>query len=830
LRESVYLIDGTAICYRSFFAIKLSTSKGFPSGAVYGFFQTLKKIISKYNPKYMGVCFDVSRKTFRQEKFEDYKIQRPPLPDSLRVQVPLIKRLINYLGITLIEKEMFEAEDIIASLSAKAVENNLSAVIVSSDKDLYQLLDNGRVMIYNPTQDRILTEGDFLKEYGFPPSLVVDYLALAGDSIDNIPGAQGIGKTGASQLIKSFGTIENIFNNLDNLPPKLRRILSENKENIFLSKELVKLSLCELNLSWEDLRIRQPDYQQLYRLFNELEFKAFLKDIPRQPLNLKIDIKEGLEEKLLDKIKTSFVFFTEGESSYILLDNCIYRESVRKIKHIFADEKINKISYDFKEQMMALDIDIKGAWFDVKVAGYLADSSLVSYDLPTLISHYLGHFSSTVPSQAAPYFIEKLYRVLYQKLKDMGCDNLFFEVEMPLVYVLVDMQKWGVNVDVEVMDTLLREVEKELIKVREEVFKITGRTFNLNSPKALSVVLFEELNIPPIRKTKTGYSTSEDVLEQLSSKYPIAHLILDYRYLNKLKTTYIKPLIENVKFKGGRLFATFNQTATQTGRLSCSSPNLQSIPVRGKFSSYLRKAFISTFREGYILSADYSQIELRILAHFSGDNHLMEAFRERKDIHRYTASLLFGVSEDNVSDKQRNLAKRVNFGIVYGMSAYGLSKELKISPEEAQRFIDDYFSRYPKVKEYIERICKEAEDKGYVKTILGRRRSLADIKSNNLQLREFSRRQAINAPIQGSCADLIKMAMVTIQREFQKRKLKAKMIIQIHDELLFDVPPQEVKEVAEVVKRSMEEGVKLKVPIEVNLKVGKNWAEGDEVK
>jgi DNA polymerase-1 len=830
-KEKIYLIDGSSICYRSFFAIRLSTSWGFPTGAIYGFFQTLKKIMSKYNPEYIGICFDVSRKTFRQDKFKEYKIKRPPLPDALKTQIPIIKKLIKYLGISIIEKEGFEADDIIATLVERAIRDNLSVVIVSSDKDIYQLLDDKKVVIYNPNQEKIIGEKEFISEFGFSPPLIIDYLSLVGDSVDNIPGAKGIGKVTASQLVKDFGTIENIFECLDKIPSKVKNILLENKENIFLSKELVKLSSCDLELNWHNLKIKSPSYQEIYKLFHQLEFKKLIKEIPAPSLDLKLEIKKESPCNILKENKTPLILSISNSQVYISLNKHIYQVPIDEVKYFIEDEKIKKVSYDFKEQLVELEdnIEMRGIWFDVKIAGYLLDPSFPDYSLSSLISYYLGQFTSTIPKETEPYFIRELYNLFYQKIKDEGLEKLFFEVEMPLIYVLNDMQRWGVKIDMEVMDNLLKEVDKKLLEAKEEIFKLAGKEFNLNSPQQLRKILFEELKIPPLRKTKTGYSTDESVLEKLAKDYPIARFLLEYRQLNKLKSTYILPLIDEVKNHQGRLHAKFNQTATQTGRLSCSSPNLQSIPTKGEFSLFLRKAFIPSFNPGYLLSADYSQIELRILAHFSKEEKLMEAFKENRDIHRYTASILFRIKEEEVNAQQRDLAKRVNFGIIYGMSSYGLAHQLNISQEMAESFIESYFYRYPKVKDYIENICKEAETKGYVKTILGRKRNLPDLKSPNHQLREFARRQAINTPIQGSCADLIKLAMVNIFNELKRRKLKTKLLIQIHDELLFDVPKQELEEVIKIVKRNMEESIKLEVPIKVNLKVGKNWAQMQEI-
>lgn len=821
-KNILYLVDGTSICYRSFFALKLSTSQGIPTGAVYGFYQTIKKLISRYKPPYLGICFDVSRKTFRQEKFKEYKLQRPPIPNDLKEQIPLIKELIRHLGLFYIEKEGFEADDIIASLVKRARDENWDVVIVTSDKDLYQLLEKDKVKVYNPVGEEFLDEDGFIKEFGFEPVYIVDYLSLTGDSADNIPGAKGIGKVGASKLIKSFKSIENIFSNIDGMPFNQKELLSKNKESIFLSKELVKLHHPDLSLTWEDLKIKEADNISLYKMFTELEFKKLLKDIPVPSLDLKMELQEGLPADIKEG---PIVFFAESESVYVF-KGILYKVNFLQIKSYLEDNTIEKISYDFKKQISFLkDAQIRNIKFDVGLAAYLIDPSGVDYNMETLVSHYMGDVIPHIPPAMHPYFISRLYELFSLSLKENNLEELFFEVEMPLIYVLYDMEKQGVNIDLKVIKELLGEVEEELKIVQKDIFDKAGRDFNLNSPKQLGEVLFTELRIPPVKKTKTGYSTGEEILEKLAGQYPIAESIIEYRYLNKLKTTYIIPLIEEVESKGGRLHSSFNQTATQTGRLSSSSPNLQSIPTKGRFSSRLRKAFISSFKDGYILSADYSQIELRILAHFSGDERLIEAFKEELDIHVFTASLLFGIKEQDIKDQQRDLAKRVNFGIIYGMSAYGLSRELNISPSEAEVFIADYFLRYPGVKNYINRIYEEVRDKGFVRTLLGRKRNLPDFNSSNPRLKELAQRQAINTPIQGSCADIIKTTMVRIYKVFKEKNLKTKLIIQIHDDLVFDVHGDEIREVKDIVKTNMEEAFKLKVPLKVNLKAGGNWAE-----
>jgi len=561
-------------------------------------------------------------------------------------------------------------------------------------------------------------------------------------------------------------------------------------------------------------------------MFNELEFKALLKDFSAPSAKVDVEIKEGAPAGFFEKFKKKPLALLINADKVFFYDdskNCIYAAEHNDVKEALADSSIKKISYAFKRQLK--DLVINGAWFDVQIAAFLLNSALPDYSLAAIAAHYLEEHFTQISPELKPYFSYRLYEKFLPLIKEQGMDKLFFEVEMPLVYVLAKMEDNGVKIDAGILLDLLKKADIKRKDNEKKIFDIAGKEFNLNSPKQLAGILFDDLKIPPVKKTKTGYSTNEEVLEKLSDKYAIAHFILEYRQLNKLKTTYITPLIEKVNKTNGFLHTQFNQAAAATGRLSSSSPNLQSIPAKGEFSYLLRKAFIPSFEAGYILSADYSQIELRILAHLSGDENLMEAFKKDLDIHSFTAGLLFGIETKEVTQEQRDLAKRINFSVVYGMGAYGLSKELKITPFEAQNFIDDYFARYSKVKEYIDKVLAFAQNNGFVETILGRRRQMPEINSQNTALREFARRQAINAPIQGSCADLIKKAMVSISNELEKRKLKTKLTIQIHDELIFDIPKEELEEVKLFVKEHMEQSIKLDVAVKVNINYGENWGE-----
>jgi DNA polymerase I len=833
LNKKIYLIDGTSLCYRSHFAIKLSNSSGVPTGAVYGFYKTLKKLISEQNAEFIGICFDISRKTHRQKKYKDYKIQRPPLPDELKSQFPIIRSLIKALGIKSVEKENYEADDVIASLSRQAINEGKKVVVVSSDKDLYQLLAEEGVSVYNYREQKFYKAADFVKKYGFKPCYMADYLSLLGDASDNIPGAKGIGKVGATKLIKKFGSIDNIFQNLDKLSPKEASRIKDNKKQIILSKELAQLSEPKLKMKVSRLKRDKIDKDKLVNLFSELEFKIPKDELFSQGEPNKIKVKDG-SRLGPGKIKkqSPFIYFIEAKSIYIydLDKDTLYKEKLDKFKAIFTDSSIEKVTFELKNQMVKYPhLEVKGKIFDIKVASYLIDSSISDYSLSSLVTLFLGKYYSEIKLESYPYFIGKLYKILKNRLNKDKLDKLFFDIEMPLVKILYKMQAQGITMDTKQLEKVLSKVNKKISGIKKSIFKAAKKEFNLNSPKQLQEVLFTDLGIKPLKKTKTGYSTSEEVLKILASDYSIAEDILQHRELSKLKNTYLLPLIKKVKDFGNKLHAQFNQTGTQTGRLSSSSPNLQSIPVKGEFSSQLRKAFIPSDKDGFIVCGDYSQIELRILAHISQDKNLIEAFSKGLDIHKFTASLLFDSSQKDITDSQRNIAKRVNFGIVYGMSPYGLSKELRIGFGEAQDFIQNYFARYPKVEDYIKKAINKAKKNGYAETILGRRRSLSQINNRNPRLEEFAKRQAVNAPIQGSCADIIKIAMIELDKEIINKKIKANLTMQIHDELIFDVAKDSLKDFLPVLKEKMENSFNLSVPLKVNIKAGKNWADAEQI-
>jgi DNA polymerase-1 len=831
--KKLYLIDGTSLCYRSHFAIKLNNSSGFPTGAVYGFYRTLKKLIIEHKAEFIAICFDISRKTHRQEKYKDYKVQRPPLPDELKSQFPVIRELVKALGIKMVEKENYEADDIIASLSKEAVDKNGEVVVVSSDKDLYQLLSKKGVSVYNYREQKFYNKNDFVKKYGFSPCYMADYLSLLGDASDNIPGAKGIGKVGATKLIKRFGDIDTIFNNLDKLSPKEALRLKENKEQIILSKELATLSEPKLKVSLNQLKRGKTDKEKLVDIFSKLEFKIPNGQLFNRVKSNSIKIKKGplLNLKSL-KSKQPSAYFIDAGFLYIYDSSrdISYKENVEEYQELLSSSSFKKATLGLKNQMVQYPkINFEGEIFDIKIASYLVDSAISDYSLPSLTALFLKKYYSEIEAESYPYLIWELYKTLSDKLKQEKLDKLFFDIEMPFVKILYKMQTQGITMDIKQLKKVLSQADKKIIETKKSVFKEAKKEFNLNSPKQLQEILFNDLGIKPLKKTKTGYSTSEEVLKVLSSDYSIAKEILQYRELSKLKNTYLLPLIKKVAESGDKLYAQFSQTGTQTGRLSSSSPNLQSIPAKGEFSSRLRKAFIPSAQDGFIVCADYSQIELRILAHISQDENLIKAFSQGRDIHRFTASLLFDIPEVDVKKAERSIAKKVNFGIVYGMSPYGLSKELGIDFIKAQKFIQNYFSRYPKVKEYIEKVIDKTKQDGYTETIFRRKRKLPQIQNRNPRLQEFAKRQAVNAPIQGSCADIIKIAMLEIDKEIVKAKIGASLIMQIHDELIFDVKKDSLERFLPVLKDKMESSFNLSVPLKVNIKAGKNWADAKKI-
>lgn len=838
--KQLYLVDATAFCYRAFYALPgLSTSFGQPTGAIYGFINMLNKILKENNPEFLAVCFDVSRNTFRQKKFAEYKLNRPPMPEGLSSQMPFIKEVISAYNLAMYELEGYEADDVVATLAAKAKAKGLSVTIISSDKDILQLIDKDTV-VFSPYKDEgaIYDHKKVLERFGIKPNQISDLIALMGDDVDNIPGVPGIGEKTAVELIKDFGSLDNLLNNIERIEnSKIKKAIQDNIGQMKLSRELAELNKdLDIDFSLDKLRIGKPDIKELFRLFKYFEFKNLLKHLvleDDEPPQLDLE-KMGPEDLNNLNLKDNELFLY-GESSRDLVfcaKDKFFRLDSKEgaLKDILANQKIRKISHDLKKIKISLAkerINLSGLFFDTMVAGYLLNPSKPGYGLADVAWDYLGKVpaAKSLENQRAAQLILELKPKLEKELNDKSLLNLFNDIEMPLIEVLAQMEISGIQLDLKVLKELSADTEKRLIKLIEDIYDLCGCQFNINSPKQLREVLFEKLKLPVVKKTKSGPSTDEEVLTKLADKHKLPALLLEYRQLTKLKNTYIDVLPDLVDSSTGRVHSSFNQTATETGRLSSTRPNLQNIPIKTDIGKNIRRAIVAYAFDHRLLSCDYSQIELRILAHLSHDDNLISAFKADQDIHNATASLIYGLDENNIIHSMREMAKRVNFGIVYGLSSFGLARDLGISQEEAQQFIDAYFLRYPGVKIYIQEQIARAKKCGFVTTISGRRRYIPEINNKNQGIRQFAERQAVNTPIQGSASDLIKLAMIKIHDQIVARELKTKMIIQIHDELLFDVPEQELNTAVKLVKDTMENVLKLAVPIKADIKIGRNWLE-----
>lgn len=880
----LFLIDGNSFCYRAFYAIRsLANSKGQPTNAIYGFITMINKLIKEEKPEYLAIAFDLKGPTFRHKKFEEYKIHRKPMPDELVDQMPLIKEVVRGYNIPLFEMQGYEADDVLATIAMKAADKGYDVYIVTGDKDMLQLV-GPRIKVYNVHKEGLIYDKEKVKErYGVPPEKIVDLIALMGDSSDNIPGVTGIGEVTARKLMEDFGSFDKVLSAGDKIKSEsLRKKISEFREQAILSKELATVDKeVPIKVDFDELKLREPNNNKLREIFNELEFKRLLKDFaaPGKQLSGKYhlvedeDALEGLIKELAKQKEFALDFETTGTDplscepvgiSFCWKEGAAYYVPIgdvgggfgksalfEKLKPILEDRRKLKIGQNIKYEELLLAVNgvkVEGPVFDTMVASYLLNPSKMNHNLEDITSEYLNCKKTPITDLIGEgkkkitmreVEIEKikdyccqdsdaafrLKDVLERQLDEKNLNKLFHEVEMPLLECLADMELTGVAIDVNYLAKMSKEMEKKLEKITSEVYEIAGAEFNINSPKQLAEILFVKLKLPVVKKTKTGHSTDVEVLEALSAVHALPAALLKYREISKLKSTYVDSLPQLVNPKTGRVHTSFNQTVTATGRLSSSDPNFQNIPIKTEMGRQIRKAFVPGAKGRVILSADYSQIELRVLAHFSQDKELQEAFEKDRDIHAHTASLIFGVKESEVASQMRSIAKTVNFGIIYGMSPFGLSRELKIEVSKAKEFIDAYFEKYGRVKVFLEDLVEEARRNGYVTTILNRRRYLPEINSQNNSVRQFAERAAINAPIQGSAADLIKIAMINIHNVLKEKKLNSKMILQVHDELVFEVPDNEVEDMKKIVKTRMEEVVKLNVPVRVQVKVGKNWLE-----
>jgi len=834
--EELILVDATSFCYRAFYAIKgLATSYGQPTNAVYGFITMIKKVLERWKPEYLGVCFDVSRDTFRSKKFSEYKTNRSAMPQELGSQMSLIREVVRAYNFPLIEMAGFEADDVIATLAKNASRNGFKVVIVASDKDILQLVDEN-ISVFNPYKDKgVIYNVDKVKEFfNLLPKQIPDFIALAGDAVDNIPGIKGIGEKTAISLLGRFGSVKQLMGDIGSIKePRLRENIQEGADQIKLNMELARLDAeVKLDLTEKDLKFKEPDYDKLYELFKRLEFKKLLQDLPAGNDFADVQItkdKESLLKELKNKEQFCFVLGEDNETIYISTGN----NKVWEVKDVdtdlailFKDDKILKITHDVKSAykfFLKNNLTLSDNLFCTMLASYLLNPAQTEYGLLYSASDCLGRRVNSLASAVAS--LPEIKNKLNTLLEKNALADMLFKVEIPLSKVLAAMEIEGFAIDVDFLNVLSEEFKIKLEKMTKEIFSLSGTEFNINSPKQLGVILFERLKLPVVKKTKTGPSTDEGVLRFLAGQHKLPELLLEYRQIAKLKSTYVDALPDLVDKKDSKVHCNLKQCGTETGRLSCENPNLQNIPIKTEMGKLIRKAFVSSKKDSILIASDYSQIELRILAHLSGDDNLINAFQENQDIHKFTAALVFGVSENDVDERMRDTAKRVNFGIVYGISAFGLAKDLSIAIPEAQNLIDTYFLRYPKVKDYIDSQIQFARDNGYVSTILHRRRYLPAINDTNVGQRQFAERQAMNTPVQGSAADLIKLAMINIFNEIKVKKFPLSMILQVHDELIFEVSLKLRDESVELIKRCMENVFTLKVPVKVDIKQGKNWLE-----
>lgn len=896
MNPKIILIDGNSILNRGFYALSgrsmLTTSTGLYTNAVFAFVNILNKYIEEENPDYIAVAFDLRAKTFRHGLYEGYKAQRKGMPDELAMQIPLAKEVLRAMNIAIIEHEGYEADDIIGSLSLKAEKENFDVIILTGDRDSFQLISD-RVKVILPstkagkTETNVYDKQAIIDKYGVLPHQLIDVKGLMGDSSDNIPGVPGVGEKTALSLISAYGTLEGVYEHIDEIKqPKLKASLIEYKDQAFLSRKLGTIVRnLELCASLEDLKRKEINRKELLNVFRKLEFESIISkmnlasaevtELPPAPEELKIthisaaeDLKKWIAY-LLNQKNISVLQLIDREDSYssrlsgLALctgDEVFYIETgtalpenliATELKELWQNENIHKIGHNIKEFITWLlkhDVELNGLYFDTMIAEYLIDSIRNGYPIASLSHKYLNRsvpsldellgkgkgakkYSEIPPERLKDYSaynvkaIFDIWPMQKKVLQENRQEELFNDIELPLITVLASMEYHGFKVDAaklhEYGEVLLSRI-KDLEKV---IYMLAGEEFNINSTKQLGTILFEKLKLPVVKSTKTGYSTDVEVLEELYYKHDIIPCIIEYRQLTKLYTTYAEGLEKVINPVTGKIHSSFNQTVTATGRISSTEPNLQNIPVRHEMGREIRKAFIPSSENAVFVDADYSQIELRVLAHITGDEALINAFVKGEDIHTATASLVFDVAPEDVTPELRRKAKAVNFGIVYGISDYGLARDLGITRKEAKRYIDDYFAKYPKVKTYVDEIVRVGQEQGYVETLFHRRRYLPELASINFHQRSFGKRVAMNTPIQGTAADIIKIAMVKVYKALKESGLKSRLILQVHDELVIETFEDELETVKELVKKCMEEAVELSVPLVVDVSIGKNWYE-----
>ena len=841
--KKIVLVDGNNLLFRSYFATAytgnvMKNSKGFPTNALYGFINMINKIVEEEKPEYMAVAFDIG-KNFRKAKYDFYKEGRNKTPQDLIDQMPIARDILKAMGIKYFELEPYEADDIIGTISKMTEEDpDAYTLIVSSDKDLLQLVSDETEMKLLKQKDYIrYNRESFKKDFGVEPIRIIDLKGLSGDPSDNIPGVQGVGDKTALKLLQDYESVEGIYEHIDEIKGKLQEKLIADKDNAFMSKEIATIYReVPLNTSYEEMKYNGANISELEKIYTDLEFYSFLKKMDVKPKDddFKYTVIENIDDIVLsDEVAIYAGYETEnyytskvigygissGDNNYFVKENLI--------KNIdFTNKKI--YTYDYKKLLSNLDINVDG---DLMLIDYLVNPMhkedlgylIQSNNEKILLLNELKKQEENVIYEnivRKSRFILNNYKTMYQKLIDEGMEDLYKNIEFPLVRVLSDMEKTGVYVDTKVIDDMKEDIEERLSLITKKIYELAGKEFNINSPKQLGDVLFVDLNLPAPKSNKTGFKTDVKVLQRLVDYHPIIKHILDYRNLAKIESTYLDGLKDYIR-EDGLIHTIYKQTLTRTGRLSSVEPNLQNIPVRSEEGRKVRKAFIP--QHDMFLSIDYSQIELRILAHLSGDEELIKAFNNDQDIHTKVAADIFDISEDQVTKNQRRTAKAVIFGIVYGISGYGLGENLELKPSEAKKYIDKYLSLYPKVDEYMKHNIKYAYENGYVKTMFNRKRVIDELTNSNYMIRQSGERMALNTPIQGTASDIMKMAMIKVYEEMNKHNFKSKIVMQVHDELIFDCYSDELDEVIKVAKEAMENIYKISVPFKVSADTGKNW-------
>ncbi len=901
-KKTIFLVDGHALVYRSFFAFirnPLINKKGENTSATFGFVNSLLKIIKDEKPDYLAVVLDTPEPTFRHEKYKEYKSTRAKMPDELVDQLPRVRQAIEALRIPAIEMPGYEADDIIGTIVKKSEKAGLEVWCVTGDKDFFQLVSNS-TKIYYPGRDtgtyNKMGREEVKAKFGVYPELVIDKLALMGDTSDNVPGIPGVGPKTADTLLEEFGSLDKVLASVEKIKAKgLKEKVEKNQDSARLSKELVTIHTeVPIKIELEDLKAKEPDYEACKKLFIDLQFNRLLKEFlppgvstesPDSPeldnassnadyiqiksvselksliadLSKKKEVAVDTETTSLNALEAELVGVSlcaeAGKAYYIPLghedkkSNLPFNDSIELLKPFLQNEKVQKIGQNIKYDLEVFhrhEMEINPISFDTMLASYVIDPTSREHSLDFLAMKYFNYKMqpitdligtgknqksfATVPVKEAVFYAAEdadyTYRLrgkLAPKIDQFELNELYYNIELPLVKVLADIEESGIKVDAAFLDKLSKQIEKKLKKLTEQIYKIAGGEFNINSTQQLSHILFDKLKLPTKGKTakKTGFSTDVKVLEELAALHELPRIILEYRQLTKLKNTYIDALPILISKRTGRVHTSFNQTIAATGRLSSTDPNLQNIPVRSEEGREIRKAFIPGGKENVLLVADYSQIELRILAHYSGDKTLIEAFKNGEDIHTRTAAEVFGVTIDKVTPELRRAAKTANFAVIYGVSAYGLSQQSELNVEQSKEFIDTYFKRYPGIKKYMDETIEFARKHGYVTTLFNRRRYIREINDKNRTVRQFAERTAINTPVQGTAADMIKLAMIRIHTKTQS--FQSKMVLQVHDELIFDVHKSELENLKPIVKEGMEKAVKLKVPVVVDMGVGESW-------